>query len=93
MKSKRSEHHFIVYSLGRKWKGSAEVIKDYMKSFRSCPDWEAVKLDLEKLADLKDNSYDGLLTTWDGKGPTPDWLWRDFAAVRVIYVSLATKKG
>lgn len=88
-----SSLHFIVYDLGMRWKGAEEIRDDYLRVFTECLQWEAMKADLEKLVDLRGDSYDFVLGHWDGRGVTPTWLWRDFKAVGIVYVSQATMKG
>jgi len=81
--------HLVVYDLGRPWKRGYEIALDYLRVFRRCPHWALMEVDLERISALNGDSYDFVVCTWDGFGPTPLWLWRDFHAVSVHYVSTA----
>jgi len=84
--------HLIVYDLGRPWKMAEEIVDEYMRIFRKCPLWEPMLDDLMVLNRLDGDSYDCVLSEWDGHGPTPKWLVSGYKAQLVKYVSKATVK-
>jgi len=90
MPEQKSKMHYIVYDAGSPWKRSTDLVRDYQQVFKSLSTTPLGRADLALLSSLPSDSYDYIVGPWDGKGVTPDWLWKDCKALRVIFVSHET---
>lgn len=87
MTVRNSPLHFVVYDRGKPWKTPEVILHDYSVVFNGQPYTEDTILDLTALELLRGDSFDYVVTTWDGRGGTPPWLWKGFGAQRIVFIS------
>ena len=75
--------------MGKPWLCGPEVVEQYMVFMRKSKQLKSVQHDLQKLNSLRGDSYDVFITTWNGKGPTPQHYIDGMEAVRIVYISEA----